>query len=164
MKGLLIRTYIIQTAIQTLIGLSVTSCRISESTSEPELDLPVAQETQDARDDNESPDTSAAESAGVASLDMIDSGVESGTSCEGDLCDQQCEIDEDCDNVGTPDITFYCDLGERRCKEGCREGDCPEHLVCNLEIRLCYEYPCTSTADCSEGQYCESRDLVCRPR
>lgn len=161
-KDVLMRNYIIQTLILTLISLSVTSCRISEPTPEPERDIPLEQETQDARDDHAGPDTSVAESAGIASSDMIDSGVEDAMNCDGSSCDLQCEVDEECQHLEHSGITFYCDLGERRCKEGCYEGQCFGDLVCNLETRVCNNSSCISNADCSENQRCDLIDLICR--
>ena len=155
------RASIFQTVILASIGLSATSCRISEPTPRPETDNPVERDTQDIIDDHASLDASVVESADVASSDMIDSGMEDAVNCDGGPCDLQCEVDEECQHLARGGITFYCDLGEGRCEEGCYEGSCSGDLMCDLEQRYCRDRPCTSSADCSTGQYCEPQNLIC---
>ena len=60
MKGLLMRASIFQTVILASIGLSSTSCRISEPTPRSEIDNPVERDAQDISDDNASLDASVA--------------------------------------------------------------------------------------------------------
>ena len=155
------RASVIKTMALASLGLSVTSCRISEPTPRRELDPPAERAGQETYEDRAASETSVVESAGVASSDMLDSGVGDITGCDGDLCDQQCEADDDCQHLGGGLYLFYCDLEERLCVDGCYEGACGDDLVCDLESRLCTDRPCISNADCDSGQYCDPERLIC---
>ena len=155
------RASVIKTVAMASLGLSVTSCRISEPTPRLELDPPAERAGQETYEERAASETSVVESSGVASSDMLDSGVEEITACDGDLCDQRCETDDDCQHLGEGLYVFYCDQEEGYCVDGCYEGSCFGDTVCDLESRLCTDRPCISNADCDSGQYCDPESLIC---
>ena len=120
-KELLMSASIIQTIILTLIGLSVTACRISEEMPRPDIDSPAEPtnhaDLQDTHDDNAGSEASVAESAGAASSEI-----------------QQCEVGEDC-STGQ-----YCDTRELVCRPECSaDNDCDDDEVCDSVSQQCID-------------------------
>ena len=81
--------------------------------------------------------------------------------CSEAPCTARCELDVDCAELDSGELSFYCDQDDGRCREGCREGECGGDLICDPESRVCVNRSCASTDDCAEGQYCDPIDSVC---
>ncbi len=83
--------------------------------------------------------------------------VEDKNSCEDVLCDE----DEECPEG------FFCDLENGSiCRQGCREGSCPEGQICN-DDHVCEDAgdpPCDPESEnpCDPGEYCDEAAEVCR--
>ena len=64
---------------------------------------------------------------------MIDLDMEETMNCGDDFCDLQGEVNEECQHLEPGRVTFYCELGDRRCKDGCYKGLYDGDLMCYLE-------------------------------